>query len=88
LRERFGDRISALTVTRKWCAFRHFTPKDWVEFMKTWFGPTIVTFRALSPEQQAALTDAMVDLATRYNRSGDQTLLARGEYVEVVAVKR
>jgi ubiquinone/menaquinone biosynthesis C-methylase UbiE len=88
LRERFGDRIASLSVTRRTAAFRHFTPKHWVEFMKTWFGPTIVTFRALSPEQQAALTDAMVDLATRYNRSGDQTLLARGEYVEVVAVKR
>jgi len=88
LRERFGDRISALTVTRKWCAFRHFTPKDWVEFMKTWFGPAIVTFRALSPEGQDELTAAMLDLATRYNQSGDRTLLARGEYIEVVARKR
>jgi len=30
----------------------------------------------------------MVELAARYNQSGDQTLLARGEYVEVVAIKR
>lgn len=75
-------------MTRRWAAFRHFTPKHWVEFMKTWFGPTIVTFRALSPERQDALTGAMVDLATRYDQSGDQTLLARGEYVEMVAMKR
>ena len=88
LRERFGDRISTLTVTPRWSAFRHFTPKDWVEFMKTWFGPTIVTFRALSPEQQDALTAAMLDLVTRNNQSGDQTLLARGEYIEVIARKR
>jgi ubiquinone/menaquinone biosynthesis C-methylase UbiE len=88
LRERFGDSISSLTVTRRFAAFRHFTAGDWVEFMKTWFGPTIVTFRSLSPERQAALTDAMIDLARRNNQSGDQTLLARGEYIEVVARKR
>ena len=88
LRARFGDRISSLTVVRRGALFRHFTPKYWVEFMKTWFGPTIVTFRGLSPERQEALTEAMVGLATRYNQSGDETLLARGEYLEVVAVKR
>jgi SAM-dependent methyltransferase len=88
LRERFGDRISSLTITRRDAIFRHFTPAHWVDFMKTWFGPTIVTFRGLSPERQEALTSAMVELASRYNRSGDETLLARGEYLEVVAVKR
>ena len=85
LEERFGDRISSLLLTRRSAAFRHFTPKHWVEFMKTWFGPTIVTFRSLSPQGQHALTEAMLDLATRHNQSGDQTLLARGEYVEVIA---
>ena len=59
-----------------------------MEFMKTWFGPTIVTFRTLSAEGQAALTDAMIDLATRNNQSGDQTLLARVEYLEAVGKKR
>lgn len=88
LRERFGDRISTLTVTGRWAAFRHFTPKHWVEFMKTWFGPTIVTFQSLPAEGQAALTDAMIDLAMRNNQSGDQTLLARCEYIEAVAKKR
>jgi ubiquinone/menaquinone biosynthesis C-methylase UbiE len=87
LRERFEDRISSLTATRRCAAIRHFTPKHWVEFMKTWFGPTIVTFRALSPERQEGLTQQMVDLASRYNRSGDETLLAHVEYLEVVAVK-
>jgi hypothetical protein len=88
LRERFGDRISALTVTRRYCLFRHYTPRHWVEFMKTWFGPTIVTLRGLSPERQEALTEVMVELATRHNQSGDETLLARAEYLEAVAVKR
>ncbi len=88
LHERFGDRISSLTVTRRDALFLHFTAQSWVEFMRTWFGPTIVTFRALSPERQEALTAAMVDLAIRHNQSGDETLLARGEYLEIVAVKR
>jgi ubiquinone/menaquinone biosynthesis C-methylase UbiE len=88
VRERFGDRVSSLTVARRMCVFRHFSPQHWVEFMKTWFGPMIVTFRALSAERQAALTEALTGLATRYNQSGDETLLARGEYAEVVAIKR
>ena len=77
LRERFGDRISTLAVTR---------PLGCVSAFHA--NATIVTFRALSPERREALTAAMVELAARYNQSGDQTLLARGEYVEVVAIKR
>ena len=88
LQERFGDRISSLSAVRRSAVLRHFTPRDWVEFMKTWFGPTIVTFRGLPPDKQEALTEATVELATRYNQSGDLTLLARAEYLEVVAVKR
>jgi len=88
LRERFGGRIASLSITRRSAAFRHFSPQHWVEFMKTWFGPMMVAFRGLSVERREGLTAAIIELAERYNQSGDQTLLARGDYVEVVAVKR
>src|SRR5437899_4195586 len=87
LRERFGNRISTLPVTRRWAAFRHFTPTHWVEFMKTWFGPTIVTFRALSPERGSSDgCDGRAGGSLQSVRRPD----AAGSWrdVEVVAIKR
>ena len=86
VRERFGEGISNLRVERRKVVFRHQTPESWVEFLKTYFGPTIRAHER-SGQRAAELTAAMVELAHRHNRSGNHTFLAYGEYVEVVAVR-
>jgi len=90
VRQRFGNRVSSLRFVEREALFRHHSPETWVEFMKTYFGPTMRAHAALG-ERAGELTAALVDLAHRHNESPkdapDGTWFARARYVEVVAVK-
>ncbi|HLX45401.1 MAG TPA: class I SAM-dependent methyltransferase [Bryobacteraceae bacterium] len=86
VRERFGDAVSELKVIPRKVIFRHLTPESWVEFMKTYFGPTIKAHEAAG-SRAPELTAAMVEVGRKFNQSGDSTLLALGDYVEVIATK-
>lgn len=83
---RFGDAVSEIRLIERKAVMRHFTPESWVEFMKKYFGPTIRAHE-MAGDRAAELTAAMVELARRHNRSGDDTLVMDADYVEVIAVK-
>jgi ubiquinone/menaquinone biosynthesis C-methylase UbiE len=87
VRERFGDAVSDLKVIPRKVIFRHLTPESWVEFMKTYFGPTIKAHEAAG-SRAPELTAAMIEVGRKFNQSGDSTLFALGDYVEVIATKR
>lgn len=87
VRERFGDAVEEIRLIPRRAAFRHRSPDAWVEAMKKYFGPTIRAHEAAGA-RAPELTQGMADLARRHNQSGDATLLAYGDYVEVIAVKR
>jgi hypothetical protein len=42
----------------------------------------------LNEQQQAAYAKDLLDLAQSFNRSGDSTMVAPSEYLEIVVVKR
>ena len=50
------------------------------------FGPTIRAYQAAG-DRAAELDAAMLDLAVRYNKSGDTSLFVHADYVEVIATK-
>lgn len=87
IRERLGDAVSDLKVIPRKVIIRHLTPESWVEFMKTYFGPTIKAHEAAG-NRAGELTAAMVEVGRKNNQSGDSTLFAIGDYVEVIATKR
>src|SRR5207244_12600760 len=86
LRELFGDQVASLRSPRRAFVFRYRSPEHWLEYFRTYFGPTIRAFAALDAAGQAALARDLLDLARRFNRSEDRTLVMSGEYLEVVAV--
>jgi ubiquinone/menaquinone biosynthesis C-methylase UbiE len=86
IRQRFGDAVRELRIIPRKAIFRHYTPESWVEFMKTYFGPTIKAHQAAGA-RAPELTAATVELAKKHNQSGDATLFALGDYVEVIATK-
>ena len=45
-------------------------------------------FGELAPARQVALTDELLALLARGNRSGDETLVLPSEYLEVVIARR
>ena len=88
LRELFGDRVMALRSARRAFVFRYRSPEHWLEYFRTYFGPTLRAFAALEATGQTALARDLLDVTRRFNRSEDQTLVMSGEYLEVVAVRR
>jgi ubiquinone/menaquinone biosynthesis C-methylase UbiE len=88
LRELFGDGISSLQVTRRTFQFRYMSADHWIDFWRTYYGPTFKTFAALDEASQKSLADAMRELVGKYNRSGDDTMVVPSEYLEVVATRR
>jgi SAM-dependent methyltransferase len=86
VRQRFGDAVRELRFVPRQFTFRHYTPESWVEFMKKYFGPTIRAHQAAG-DRAGELTAAMIEIARRYNQSGDGTLFGFADYIEVIAVK-
>jgi len=84
LRELFGDRLDAIEIERKHFVFRYQSAKHWLEVFRTFYGPMHKSFAALDAERQEALAADLIALAEKFNRATDGTLVAPGEYLEVV----
>ena len=87
LRELLGEGISSLRVVRRHHTFRYRSPAHWLEAFRTCYGPMVKAFEALEPSGQQRLADDLLQLAGRFNQSGDETLIAPSEYLDVIAVK-
>ena len=89
VRERFGDGISHLKLTRRLYPFRYpFAPMEVVEFFRTYYGPSYKAFAALEAEKQAALRADLEQLWTENNTASDGTTAIDSEYLEVVAIRQ
>ena len=88
LRELFGNRLGAIEIARKHFVFRYRSPGHWLETFRTFYGPMHKAFGALDAAKQESLAADLIALAGRFNRASDGTLLAPGEYLEVVITRR
>jgi SAM-dependent methyltransferase len=86
LRELFGPR-AAIKSRRRSTIVRSPSPEHWLQTRRRYFGPTVKAFQALDAAGQDALAREMLDLVGRFNQSGDGTVMARGDYLEVVATR-
>jgi len=87
LRTLLGGAITSLHITRRTATFRYRSVQHYLDFYRTYFGPTIYAFEALAADGQERLRDALLENVARFNRSGDGTMAVPSEYLEVVAVK-
>jgi len=86
--ELFGAQALAIDVTVRQFAFRYRSPEHMLEVFKTYYGPVLKAFAALDEATQPRLAADLLALMGRFNRAGDGTLVAPGEYLEVVVTKR
>jgi SAM-dependent methyltransferase len=87
LRELFGDGISDLQVERK-AAKQAFRSADhFLDFFRTYFGPTKVAFERVGPEGEEALAEDLRSLVEKNNTAGDRALVLKPEYLQVVATR-
>ena len=87
MRERFGDRVSAIEFIPREIVWRFRSAEHMLDFFRDWYGPTQVAFGALDEHGQNALAADLLDVYRKHNRADDGTLVAPSAYVEVLAVK-
>ena len=78
-----------VTYQRRIACLRYpFDVPGTVEFFRRYYGPTLRSFAALSPEAQAALRKDLEAFQSKWNSSGTPNETeARAEYLEVLAVR-
>jgi SAM-dependent methyltransferase len=80
----FAGKVKAIHTTERHFTFRYRSPLHWIEVFRTYYGPMNRTFGALDATQQAAFTEAVLELLAAGNISGDETLVLPSAYLEVV----
>jgi ubiquinone/menaquinone biosynthesis C-methylase UbiE len=86
--ERLGPYVRDLRVQRRAVRFRALSAEDWVEFMRTHFGPAVEAFEhSKTPDAQADLAQQMAALIREHNCAQNGTVLANSEYLEIVATR-
>ena len=85
--EMFGPGASDIRTERKTYVFRFASPDHWVDYFRTYYGPTHRAFYALDAAGQRAFHEALANLARTGNRSGRGTLVLPAEYLEVVITR-
>jgi 2-polyprenyl-6-hydroxyphenyl methylase/3-demethylubiquinone-9 3-methyltransferase len=91
VRELFGARVEALTMTRREYVERAGSPAEYYELFKETFGPLVAIYAGLAdqPERAAALDRAFRDFVTRANRGpGGGPAHYPYEYLLVTARRR
>jgi ubiquinone/menaquinone biosynthesis C-methylase UbiE len=82
--ELFGSSAADIRVQRRIFAFRYESADHWIDFFRTYYGPTHRAFAALEPERQRELHAALTELLDRWNGKEPGPLVVPGEYLEVV----
>lgn len=87
--ERFGDRVTDLKMTPTMAEFRYEEdPAGVVELFRKFFGPTVMAFKAIPPENHEAYRGDMEALWTANSTATDGGTEVKSEYLEVIAKKK
>jgi ubiquinone/menaquinone biosynthesis C-methylase UbiE len=87
LREVFGDGVSDLRVERRVSRQTYRSPDHWLDFFRTYFGPTKVAFERVGPEGEEALAADMITFLEQSNIAGEKALVMEPEYLQVIATR-
>jgi len=89
VRERFGDSVAQLRLTRVAYRFDYaFAPEGVVDLFRDNYGPANRAFAALPPSEQSSLHEALAELwsGTNQSHTAGRTIVD-AEYLEVVATR-
>ena len=83
----FADRVSSLQFVPRQFVFRYLSAQHFVDYFQRWYGPTKTAFDALDEQGRDALARDLCRAVEKHNRSGNGTLIAPGDYAELIAIK-
>jgi ubiquinone/menaquinone biosynthesis C-methylase UbiE len=87
LAELFGDTV-AWTVTRRTFDLVYRSPEHFSEWFRLYYGPITRLAGSLDDDMRAQFGADLADVPRQFNRADDGTVLAPGEYLEAVGVRR
>jgi SAM-dependent methyltransferase len=88
LRDLFGPAATDLRSVERTCTWRFTSAKNFVEFFRTWYGPTLMAFHALDEAGRFALAEDLADLARRWDRNRGGSIAIPATYLETVFTVR
>lgn len=83
LRELFGE-AAPMRLEKRLYVLRYPSLRHWLAYFRENFGPTRQTFEALDEAGKERFAADLLQLAARFNRSGDDTAVLPAEYLEAV----
>jgi SAM-dependent methyltransferase len=87
-RELFRDCAASVTSYSRTAIFRFRSAEENVSFFRTYYGPTLRAFDALSAADRQGLYRDLVSLARRYDRNcGTGSIAIAADYLETVIVR-
>jgi SAM-dependent methyltransferase len=88
LRELFGHELAEIRLEKRHYVFRSRSPEAFVEYWRTFYGPTLKAFEAVGDGGRIALERDVLELIGRFNRATDGTMVVPTEYLETVITRR
>ncbi len=80
----FGGSATEIVAERRMFNFRYRSADHWIEFFRTFYGPTHKAFAALDEARQAELQKALRELLGEWDVNPGGPLVVPAEYLEVV----
>ena len=87
VRELFGDAVSEIRFERRISRQPFRSADHYVEFFRTYFGPTQTAYERVGPEGEQALTDDLRSFLEAVNTAGDRAMVLEAEYLQVIAAR-
>jgi ubiquinone/menaquinone biosynthesis C-methylase UbiE len=88
LGELFGDMSTEIRSFRRTYVFRYRSPEHFLQYWRTFYGPTMKAFEAVGEAGRDSLQTDLLNLIAKFNRAEDGTMIVPTEYLETVIVKR
>ncbi|MDX6624278.1 MAG: hypothetical protein QOE75_2210 [Solirubrobacterales bacterium] len=87
VRELFGDRVSELRIERRVSRQPFRSPEHYIDFFRTYFGPTKMAFERVGPEGEAELYADLKGFLEEVNTAGDRAMVLEADYLEIIATR-
>jgi ubiquinone/menaquinone biosynthesis C-methylase UbiE len=84
LRELFIGKIAELRMEKRFYTFRDRSPEHFIDYWRSFYGPTLKAFEAVGESGRGALEADMLELIGRFNVAQDGTMVVPSEYLETV----
>ncbi len=87
VRDLFGDAVSEIRFERRISRQPFRSVDHYIEFFRTYFGPTQTAYERVGSEGEQALTDDLRSFLEGANTAGDRAMVLEAEYLQIIATR-